>query len=829
MPRIRFLFLVFLFALPARAEFPVTENRPLAPTLGDSRDARVVATDEGFLAFWRTTTTYGMEGLAQIARFSRDGELERRNTAWLLPASFQWYDGASNGDQVLLAGACTGLLNGPLCLARFSAAGDLLGYTGLPFQSAVAPSVTSNGDGFLVTFSLPFPREVLAVPVTREGVAGDAIRVGTWDPGTQWTSPAALDNAYYVAFGTTGGHALARIDGRNVAATVPVDAPVEVSQIRIASSADRLLVVITPRALDASNDPRPRSAVYDRNLQRVTSWTPLDGGSSLPRVEPTSSGWIVGTLAATGAALVPVSLGGSPGNPTIVEGIKGFGPIFDVAAHEDRAALVWITEITRIVPDFPHNAVRAAFFDGAATALAPPQTISLGPVAQIHPAAAHGNGVTLAAWVELDPAARFVVKTRPFDATGAPLAPPRAMPFRGEPQAQPRVGFDSASFFVIWSEGTAGTSGIYGARVGPDGELLDAESIPLFGAVPIGGYARTAAIDWSGSAWIVVSSDEQMRIVARRVAPNGTVLDTDPVAISPPDQFGADYSFAPALDCTGSECLVGWHGPALPYECRISGCPAEPPTIRAARITNDLRRLDEPHILGAAFDDSVRTLKVTWNEVAHVWLVSRFGGGTALIRRDGSRVDGVRSSLVGDIDAIPEGSGWRLLWTTYSFNDLFHGWSATGTVGEIVERWMLTRSAETERAPRLVDAPRPLATFMRESEINAGSPQVFARFLDEAGDSVPTSISLTAERIGGGKVRLAWWTDLGDAVRDFSIWRLIGGQWQLFMVNIAPYHRVLEFDFGAAQSFRVGANTSYGAVVSEIATLPAARHRTVGR
>jgi hypothetical protein len=150
-------------------------------------------------------------------------------------------------------------------------------------------------------------------------------------------------------------------------------------------------------------------------------------------------------------------------------------------------------------------------------------------------------------------------------------------------------------------------------------------------------------------------------------------------------------------------------------------------------------------------------------------------------------------------------------------------------IGDIAERWLLTPSPDDERDPRLVEAPRPLALFVRESPLSAGSPQVLGRFLDEASGPVTTSISLRAERIGGGKVRLAWSTDLGDTIHSFSVWRFLDGRWQGVIVGVGLEHRAFEFDFGAARSFRVVAHTSYGAVFSEIATLAAARVRTVGR
>ncbi|MCA1732016.1 MAG: hypothetical protein LC732_00255, partial [Acidobacteria bacterium] len=179
--------------------------------------------------------------------------------------------------------------------------------------------------------------------------------------------------------------------------------------------------------------------------------------------------------------------------------------------------------------------------------------------------------------------------------------------------------------------------------------------------------------------------------------------------------------------------------------------------------------------------------------------------------------------------AIAEGTGWRLVWSPYPYTDLFHGWSPNGSVSAVSERWGVGRTPEREWDAILVDAPRPVAFFLRESTLTAGSPRVFGEVLGDADGPFTPRVTLDVARIGDGKVRLSWSAEPGDAVRYFNILRLLGTQWQTAIYGVAANHRSFEHDFGAARSFKVIAETSYGPVESNVATLEAARRRAVGR
>ncbi len=825
----RLLVLSVLLAAAARAEFPVTE-RGLAPTLGISRAARIVATDDGFLAFWKTDTRYGTQGLMQIAKLSPEGELLGRSVAWTLPASFHAYDGASNGNETLLAGWCTGTYGQPLCLARFSADGDFLGLTTTQYSNVVAPSVASDGNGFLVSFSISSGavREVVALPVSRDGVPDAPILVDSWDPLAQWSSPAAIDGTYFVAFPRPGAHALARLSRDAVESTVALDPPVEVGQVTIESSGERLLVLVSPRGPDPS-DLWLRAAVFDRDLSRLTGWFPLSGHAGIPRIAPTSSGWIVSGGGAGQATVVAVSRAGSVGVTTYVEGPAVYE--VDLAAVRDRAALVWTTGIDYTFPGANFSATRLAVLDASAAFVRTPMTISLGPAPQIDPAGVHGGGVTLAAWVERTIEERFVVKVRPFDRDGLPLAPPATMPWRGFAQGYPSVASDGASFFVVWSEGVRGLEGVWGARVTADGRVLDAAAISLFGsALHSWGEPRVADVDWNDDSWMVVSSAGNGDIVARRASSAGTLVgDPAVIAASKEDaSFGVLGGYGPVIDCNGTTCLVAWNGPWDPWACRISPCQPPPPSILAARISPSLTLMDrEPLRLNGPYE-WVSTLSISWNDAASAWSVAWSFDGRRRVARDGTILDALLDPKFvqsGTLSAIPEGMGWRLAWASGA-GGVFHGWSPTGGVREVERRYIM-RSVERESDPQLVAAPRPLALVVRESQLTAGSPAVVGRFLDESTEPLSAAIELTVTRLPHREVHFSWTTEI-DIVSGFVLWGLFDGKWSV-IYTLSPDQRVHQRLERGATAYRITASTPAGVFESNVVTMDPMRRRVVGR
>jgi hypothetical protein len=113
--------------------------------------------------------------------------------------------------------------------------------------------------------------------------------------------------------------------------------------------------------------------------------------------------------------------------------------------------------------------------------------------------------------------------------------------------------FDGTNFFVVWvdSRGGTHTPDIYGARVAPDGTVLDPGGIPL--AVNSGRQTRPT-VGFDGTDFVVAWEDHggfvPNRIKATRVSSAGVKLDSPPLVLG----GGA----APEIASNGSTALVVW-------------------------------------------------------------------------------------------------------------------------------------------------------------------------------------------------------------------------------------------------------------------------------
>ena len=117
----------------------------------------------------------------------------------------------------------------------------------------------------------------------------------------------------------------------------------------------------------------------------------------------------------------------------------------------------------------------------------------------------------------------------------------------------PAVAFNGTSFLVVWTDDSSGVPQVYGARIGPDGALLDPEAIPIAAE---GNSRQYPAVASDGQDFLVVwtlnSTDAD--IYAARIAANGTVLDPEgiPIRTGPVDQS------RPAIAFDGTYYLVVW-------------------------------------------------------------------------------------------------------------------------------------------------------------------------------------------------------------------------------------------------------------------------------
>ncbi len=126
-------------------------------------------------------------------------------------------------------------------------------------------------------------------------------------------------------------------------------------------------------------------------------------------------------------------------------------------------------------------------------------------------------------------------------------------------QASPAITFDGVNYFIVWQDRRDGDFwNIYGARVTPEGEVLDPEGIKI-------PYSEDSPLDrwrpvlsWNGEyylvVWMVSYEINQWDLYGKRVGPIGNVIDLIDVKIQ---EDGVNKT-SPAIFWSGEEYLLVW-------------------------------------------------------------------------------------------------------------------------------------------------------------------------------------------------------------------------------------------------------------------------------
>lgn len=121
-------------------------------------------------------------------------------------------------------------------------------------------------------------------------------------------------------------------------------------------------------------------------------------------------------------------------------------------------------------------------------------------------------------------------------------------------QDEPAVASDGDGFLAVWRDERR--DGIRGTRVSADGKVLDPDEITISAHGAVG----DPAVSWDGKNYLVVWSRANLGGASRsdiygaRVSPDGVVLDSDPVPISTEPH----HQVAPAVTFNGTHHLVVW-------------------------------------------------------------------------------------------------------------------------------------------------------------------------------------------------------------------------------------------------------------------------------
>lgn len=167
-------------------------------------------------------------------------------------------------------------------------------------------------------------------------------------------------------------------------------------------------------------------------------------------------------------------------------------------------------------------------------------------------------------------------------------------------QSSPSVADGQTNLLAVWEdERVSPYSDIFGARITPDGEILDPTGIPICTASGWQTWVRAAA---GSENYLVVWQDDRdvdYDIYGARIDLNGNVLDPDGFPIS----TGEGWESSPAVAWDGTNFLVVWSDDRNPSAANIYG----------TRITPQGEILD-----GTGFqisDETIRTIapSITFN------------------------------------------------------------------------------------------------------------------------------------------------------------------------------------------------------------------------
>jgi hypothetical protein len=186
---------------------------------------------------------------------------------------------------------------------------------------------------------------------------------------------------------------------------------------------------------------------------------------------------------------------------------------------------------------------------------------SSAPGAGFSPAVAYGNTNYLVVWFDTRNGGSYQyadIYGARVSTSGTVLDPNGiAICTASNPQRYPSIAFDGTNYLVEWlDERNNGNLDIYGARVTPDGTVLDPSGIAISTGSP---QVYWASLTFGGGYYMVVwvddrGGDTNLDIYGARVSPGGAVLDPSGILISK----GTSTGKVPAVAFDGNNYLVVW-------------------------------------------------------------------------------------------------------------------------------------------------------------------------------------------------------------------------------------------------------------------------------
>ena len=471
----------------------------------------------------------------------------------------------SGNDPAIAFGGSVHLVAWGGSVARVDRSGTVLDQSPIPMTQdfVQTPDLASDGHDFLAVWRAS--AGIVGARVSQDGriLDPEPIRLSSGSDGSEHPALAFDGTNYLVVWSSTSGIRATRVspEGGVVGPADVLVTPGGSSEIDVAFNGTHHLLVWTagdPADVVGTLVTVDGVALHPGGVPISTGW----GTQGAPVVTSVGSSFFVAWLDARGGVDEPIDVYGSrvdaagsavdPAGIRILEG-PGNDVATAVASDGTDVIVTWSGRGARVdrsgaVLDpsgFPLSTLRsdvAVAFNGDHYFVVGSAGLPIGG------ARVARNGAVL------DPAAVTISRS-------------------ASAQTELDMAFDGTSSFVVWTDDRGPGSGIYGGRIGPDGQMLDGTGIPI--AVEDDPNARLGrpSVAFDGTnflvAWSELRNDGPLR--GALLSRDGVVLDRLEIApgVTGENQHGPEVAYG------GGTFLVvwnwfSWDGAADRYEVRAA-------------------------------------------------------------------------------------------------------------------------------------------------------------------------------------------------------------------------------------------------------------------